>query len=110
MKRASIVVVLAFCAGTGCRTARTSRTNAAASPAAPPTALHWVRTSAEFRAAATQGFRAATRRIEVVGASMPPGSWAVSLDADETVLDNSLYAKERMDARQGYTPESWRAW
>ena len=111
MKRASIAVAfaLSLCAGTGCRTAGTS-VKAGASAPATPTALHWVRTSAEFRAAATQTYRAATRRIEVVGASMPPGTWAVSLDADDTVLDNSLYAKERMDAHKAYTPESWRAW
>ena len=111
MKRVSIVVVLALCAGTGCHTAGAARATAAApTPPPAPTALHWVRTSAEFRAAATQAFHAATRRIEVVGASMPPGTWAVSLDADETVLDNSLYAKERMAAHQGYSAESWRAW
>jgi 5'-nucleotidase (lipoprotein e(P4) family) len=52
----------------------------------------------------------ATRRIDVVGASMVPGTWAVSLDADETVLDNSQYAKERAAAGLAFTPESWREW
>jgi 5'-nucleotidase (lipoprotein e(P4) family) len=109
MKRAPIVAV--FLLAAGCRTAGNPPPRAAEAPAAPASsALHWVRTSAEFRAATTQAFRAATRRIEVVGASMTPGTWAVSLDADETVLDNSLYAKERMAAHQAYSPESWTAW
>jgi 5'-nucleotidase (lipoprotein e(P4) family) len=83
---------------------------AVASPATPPSALHWVRSSAEFRAATHQAYRMATRRVDVVGASMVPGTWAVSLDADETVLDNSQYAKERAAAGLGYSPETWREW
>jgi 5'-nucleotidase (lipoprotein e(P4) family) len=112
MKRGSITAVLVLVAGTACQTARPTSTLVGPVPPSPPppTALHWVRTSAEFRAATTQAFRIASRRVEIVGASMQPGTWAVSLDADETVLDNSLYAKERMDAHLGYTPETWRAW
>jgi 5'-nucleotidase (lipoprotein e(P4) family) len=34
--------------------------------------------------------------------------WAVVLDADETILDNSLYQKVR--GFFGYTPASWDAW
>ncbi len=107
----SIAVVLVVLAGGGCATSgRTSAPRPGASPAVPPLAIHWVRDSAEYRAATVQAYRMATRRVDVVGASMPPGSWAVSLDADETVLDNSLYQKERAMAGLPYTPESWRAW
>lgn len=38
------------------------------------------------------------------------GPWAVILDADETVLDNSLYQLRRARQGQGYTSESWNAW
>ena len=38
------------------------------------------------------------------------GSWAVILDADETVLDNSLYQLERAKLGLGFTAESWNAW
>jgi 5'-nucleotidase (lipoprotein e(P4) family) len=69
-----------------------------------------VRSAAEYPASTTQAYRMATRRVDVVGASMVPGTWAVSLDADETVLDNSQYAKERAAAGLPYTPESWREW
>jgi 5'-nucleotidase (lipoprotein e(P4) family) len=42
--------------------------------------------------------------------SLPRGSWAVVLDADETVLDNSVYEQERGRLGAGFTPESWTAW
>jgi len=83
----SVAAVLIVLGGAGCATSgSTSAPRAGASPAVPPGAIHWVRASAEYRAATVQAYRMATRRVDVVGASMPPGSWAVSLDADETVL------------------------
>jgi 5'-nucleotidase (lipoprotein e(P4) family) len=75
-----------------------------------PLAIRWVRDSAEYRAAAVQAYRMATQRVEVVGTGMPRGKWAVSLDADETVLDNSQYQKERAALGQPFTAESWREW
>jgi acid phosphatase len=39
-----------------------------------------------------------------------PGPWAVILDADETVLDNSTYQLRRARQGLGYTPESWNEW
>jgi 5'-nucleotidase (lipoprotein e(P4) family) len=107
----SIVAVVMVLAGTGCATSGSAPAHRPGSgPAAAPLALHWVRDSAEYRAATVQAYRMATRRIDVVGASMPPGTWAVSLDADETVLDNSQYQKERAAAGLAFTPESWREW
>jgi 5'-nucleotidase (lipoprotein e(P4) family) len=96
----------------GCRSSGATRPNAAASPAPSlvPESIRWVRNSAEYRAAAIQAFRMATRRVDAVAASYRPGSWAVSLDADETVLDNSQYMKERAEARQKFSAESWREW
>ncbi len=112
MKRVgSVAAVLVVFAGTGCATSgRATGPRANASPAPPPSAIHWVRDSAEYRAATVQAYRMATRRIDVVGASMTRGTWAVSLDADETVLDNSQYQKERAASGLPFTPESWREW
>lgn len=112
MKRVgAVAAVLILLAGAGCRTAGSaSAPVAVASPAMPPSALRWVRSSAEYRAATNQAYRMATRRVDVVGASMAPGTWAVSLDADETVLDNSPYMKERAAAGLEYSSESWREW
>jgi 5'-nucleotidase (lipoprotein e(P4) family) len=105
----SAASVLIMLAGSGCATAgRASAPRANLAP--PPSAVHWVRDSAEYRAATIQAYRMATQRIDLVGASMPRGSWAVSLDADETVLDNSQYQKERAEAGLAFSSESWREW
>ncbi|MEY4634331.1 MAG: outer membrane protein [Acidobacteriota bacterium] len=84
-------------------------------PAAPaervvPEAVQWVRNSAEFHAALYQVYRLATTRVEQAVARRPAGSWAVILDADETVLNNSLYQLERSRLGLGFTAESWNAW
>jgi 5'-nucleotidase (lipoprotein e(P4) family) len=107
----SVAAVLILLAGAGCRTAgRASVPVVAVSPPPPPSAIRWVRSSAEYLAATTQAYRMATRRIDAVGAGMPAGAWAVSLDADETVLDNSQYMKERAAAGLQFSSESWREW
>jgi len=69
-----------------------------------------VRNSAEYHAALFQVYRLATTRVEQAVAKLPTGSWAVILDADETVLDNSLYQLERSRLGLGFTAESWNAW
>ena len=105
-------VLVATVAGLGCRSAGATRPAVTPSPAAStlPASIRWVRNSAEYRAAAIQAYRMATRRVDSVSASHRPGTWAVSLDGDETVLDNSQYMKERAEAHLGFTDESWREW
>lgn len=69
-----------------------------AQPAPPPTfssSLRWLRTSAEYRAITIQTYRAALAAAERLSAGKAPGTWAVSVDADETIIDNSLFDKER---------------
>jgi 5'-nucleotidase (lipoprotein e(P4) family) len=73
-------------------------------------ALHWQRTAAEHRAVYLQTYEAASRRLEELAQAQPPFSWAVVLDADETVIDNSTYQKEREALGEGYTRDSWYAW
>jgi 5'-nucleotidase (lipoprotein e(P4) family) len=75
-----------------------------------PDSLHWLRNSTEYRAAALQAYRLARDQLERAAAGRQPGSWAVILDADETVLDNSQYQKERSERGLGFTPESWSEW
>lgn len=121
-----LVACAALAASFGCRTADGPRPPAVpAPPAAPvataapshasappvmPDSVHWVRNSAEFRAASHQAFRWATVLVERAAAGRAPGTWAVSLDGDETVLDNSQYQKERSAIGQGFSDESWREW
>ena len=108
MRRGPAILILVLAAG--CRSAGT------VGPPAPPPGreipgtIRWVRNSAEWRASASQAYRMATRRVDVVAASRPAGTWAVSLDADETVLDNSLYMKERAEKGLRFTSESWTEW
>jgi 5'-nucleotidase (lipoprotein e(P4) family) len=73
-------------------------------------AVRWVRDSAEHRALFLQVYRAATRHVEKAAATREPGTWAVVVDADETVIDNSLYQVERERQGLGFTPESWKTW
>ena len=73
---------------------------------AAPT-VHWARTSAEYRALAVQCYRLARERVLAAAAGRPARSWAVVLDVDETVLDTSLYAKERLAAGGGFDETSW---
>ncbi len=90
---------------------------AAPLPAAPaaatvplPDNLHWVRNSAEHRAVYVGIYRAAGDRLEQLVAGRDPWTWAVVLDLDETLLDNSLYQKERAAQGLGFTKPSWQAW
>ena len=75
-----------------------------------PEAVRWVRDSTEHRALFLQVYRAATAHVEREAATRAPGTWAVVLDADETVIDNSLYQLERARAGQPFDSASWTAW
>ncbi len=93
-------------------TAPPPATAAAAPPAATPVpdSIRWVRTSAEYAAALEQVYRQAAARVEAEARTHANGTWAVVLDADETVIDNSLYQEERARAGLGYSEESWDGW
>ncbi len=108
--RGPLALVLAVAA---CRSAAPVGTPPA--PPAPvafraPEAIRWTRDSAEHRALFLQVYRAATAHVEREAASRAPGTWAVVLDADETVIDNSLYQLERARAGQPFDSASWTAW
>ena len=97
------------------------RTTAPAVPPSPPSAeagdafraskaVRWVRDSAEHRALFLQVYRTVTAHVERAATTREPGTWVVVADADQTVLDNSLYQVERERQGLGFTRESWRAW
>ncbi len=75
-----------------------------------PEAIRWVRDSAEHRALFLQIYREATEAVEREAAKLTPGTWAVVLDADETVIDNSAYEVEQVERRQPFDAQSWHAW
>jgi 5'-nucleotidase (lipoprotein e(P4) family) len=121
-----LVLVLAFAAA-ACRSAAPAPAPQTL-PAAPPpavaaapapaagasfrasTAIRWVRDSAEHRALFLQVYRQATAHVEQEALARLAGTWAVVLDADESVLDNSLYQLERETVGKAFDWESWRAW
>ncbi|MGE5125561.1 MAG: 5'-nucleotidase, lipoprotein e(P4) family [Betaproteobacteria bacterium] len=83
----------------------------AAAPARPvPEAIRWARGAAEHRALFLQVYAMATRRVEQEAATRAEGTWAVVLDADETVLDNSTYQLERARLGLPFDAASWHAW
>jgi 5'-nucleotidase (lipoprotein e(P4) family) len=72
--------------------------------------IRWMRTSAEQQAIFVQTYRLAAQELERLSAGRLPGSWAVILDADETILDNSEYQVAREGRGLTYTPDSWTQW
>jgi len=119
-RRAALLLLLAAAA---CRSAAPLPPQAAPAPPAPaavaqpapapfrvPEAIRWSRDSAEHRALFLQVYRSATAQVEREAAARAPGTWGVVLDADETVIDNSLYQLERARAGKPFDAASWRAW
>jgi 5'-nucleotidase (lipoprotein e(P4) family) len=77
-------------------------------PPTTETALKYVRDSAEYHAITTMVYRMATEQLQEVKKGARP--WAVVLDVDETVLDNSTYQLERRAYGFHYESVSWLAW
>ncbi|MBR9990760.1 MAG: hypothetical protein KFH98_13450 [Gemmatimonadetes bacterium] len=83
---------------------------AVAAPGRPSNDVHWARTAAEHRGIFLQTFRAATDRVRDIAAERPRGTWAVILDADETVLDNSEYQRRLAERRERFDVNTWNSW
>ncbi|HVX39052.1 MAG TPA: HAD family acid phosphatase [Gemmatimonadaceae bacterium] len=111
---ASVVVAL----GTGCsrnasmvpKPAMPVAAPAATTEASLPNDVRWFRVSSEYRALARQAYRVAGDRLPELTRGMAPRTWAVILDADETMLDNSEYERRLAVQHAGYTDASWAAW
>jgi 5'-nucleotidase (lipoprotein e(P4) family) len=81
-----------------------------AAPRRLPNDIRWFRSSAEYRALTRQTYAVATARLPELSRGLAAQSWAVILDADETVIDNSEYQRRRSMIDSGYTEASWAAW
>lgn len=106
----ALVIALGACRSAG--PAAAPQPPAAPRATTPPdaTAIRWARDSAEHRALFLQVYRQATALVEREAAARAKGSWAVVLDADETVIDNSTYQLEQSRAGLPFRSDSWRAW
>lgn len=78
--------------------------------ATPPRHVKWVRSSAEFPAITRQVYRVATQQVLAQAGALPAGSWAVILDADETVLDNSEHERRVSLAGTSFSDATWVPW
>ncbi len=75
-----------------------------------PLALRWSQHSAEHRAIFFEVYRMAEEHLREMSVAYPAGTWAVILDADETVLDNSEYQARLARSGESYDTASWNAW
>jgi len=71
---------------------------------------HWTRNSAEYQALVRQAYNVASARLRELAAARDEGTWAVALDADETIIDNSAYEKELTLQGLESTNELWDGW
>jgi len=135
MKRSSLILLVAtFCLETACATDATSKTHATSpappaaaapkataapvpSPSATPGArgatpslgdgIQWFRGSAEYRAIAISTYRNASEAVTNAVKGKARDSWAVVLDTDETVLDNSVFQRDLARGNAPFTEELW---
>ena len=82
---------------------------APARPAALPESIRWMQNSAEYVAIATQTYRLATARVEAEARGRQAGTWAVILDADDTVINNLQYQAGLSNDGVTHTPDRFTA-
>lgn len=75
-----------------------------------PNDIRWVRGSAEYAGLTRQVFRSAAERLPRLTEGLRRGTWAVILDADETVLDNSEYQRRLAESGATYSDSTWALW
>lgn len=75
-----------------------------------PNDVHWYRDSAEQKAVYTETYRSAVNAARTLSAGLPPRSWGVILDVDETILDNSDYQKGLAQSGAKFDSKDWEEW
>src|SRR5437879_5572787 len=111
--RPPVFAAFALIVAAACSTPATTFSTPAGALAEPkqlPNDVRWFRNSAEYRALTRQVYRLAADHLAELSRGLAPQAWAVILDADETVLDNSEYQGRRAMLDSGYTEASWAAW
>ena len=79
-------------------------------PIAHSLEIKFVRDSAEYATSARQTYRLAGDAVRRAAQASGRTPWAVVLDLDETVLDNSAYQLERAAYGLPFESASWAAW
>lgn len=101
---------LAGCSASLGRSGGAQSTPPAESGAALPAQIRWMRDSAEYAALTIQTYRLATARVEQVARNRQAGSWAVVVDADDTIINNLPYQVGLFTDGVRHTPERFTAW
>src|SRR4051812_15830916 len=103
-----IVAGLAACAHAAPSVAPVPVATSLATPdTALPEAIRWATRSAEHRGLYLQVYRNAMDQLEPKVRALPPRSWAVVLDIDETMLDNMGYDEPRARRHEPYIESVW---
>ncbi len=74
-----------------------------------PNDIRWVRDSQEYHNLCRQVYENAWEKVKERAAEQT-GQWAVVMDLDETVLDNSLYQVEMVRRGESFSMETWAQW
>lgn len=110
-----IPLILGFIAATifsGCHTAPAPVPTTAPAPVPvtqPALEVQWMRQSVEYDAICIQTYRAAWQAVKAQAAVLQE-DWAVVLDVDETVLDNSRYQEILYEQKRQFDYASWDEW
>lgn len=102
-------VLMVACSSGGAAPPQPAQSSAAASSDLKR-AVHWMRNSAEFQALVLQTYSLAGQELRKSVDGKASGTWAVALDADETLISNMDYEKELVRLGKESTDELWMAW
>jgi 5'-nucleotidase (lipoprotein e(P4) family) len=75
-----------------------------------PAGVHWQRSALEYCRIAVNIYDQALAAAARLAKTHKPHRWLVLMDADETVLDNSLFDRERAHCGGEVKDEQWRSW
>jgi 5'-nucleotidase (lipoprotein e(P4) family) len=78
--------------------------------AKPSSATHWQRNSLEYCRLTTGIYDDALAAARRLAKTHRRGQWIVLMDADETVLDNSLFEHERNLCASKFADAQWESW
>lgn len=110
MRRVASVLLLSLATACVSGGARPPATPSPSAPRALSTGVAWVERSAEYHAIVQQVYGQAMGAVSAAARGRTAGTWAVILDADETVISNLTYQMERERAGLAYSTESWHVW
>lgn len=69
----------------------------------------WLQNAGEYQALCHQAFNAGKTAVDQIKATQTQ-PWAIMVDLDETMIDNSPYAAWLLLNNDSYAPATWKAW